>query len=228
MNLTVILQHLIKVISTINLFIPSVLAVVNIAFISNVYSTIVVQNARIIDLLSAPKEQILTKISEAPAQTMISTPEISILNSALPYAFFIGSVVVCGVLLYFHYTSGGNGTPPQLPPFNTKGLEDAIVNKVDEKAREIVSTIVAKTSNNASESFISSGFNFLSSSISRQLADNNAQLSKSLSTVVDNSNSAAMDLVVERLDSNHAELSAQVKQLTVLVVNFINNSSGNG
>jgi len=177
---TAILQRLTQVLSTINLFIPSVLAVVNIAFISNVYSTIVVQNARIIDLLSAPKDQILTKIPEVPTQTIISTPEISILNTALPYAFFIGSIVVCGVLLYFHYTSGGHGTPPppQLPPFNTKGLEDAIVNKVDEKAREIVSVIVAKTSNNASESFISSGFNFLSSSISRQLADNNAQLSR--------------------------------------------------
>ena len=222
------IQRLTQIMSAVNLFIPSVLAVVNIIFISNVYSTIVVQNARIIDLLSAPKEQFLTKIPEVPAQTMISTPEISILNSALPYAFFVGSIVVCGVLFYFYYTSGGNGTPPQLPPFNTKGLEDVIVNKVDEKAREVVSVIVAKTSNSASESFISSGFNFLSSSISRQLVDNNAQLSKSLSTVVDNSNSAAMDLVVERIDSNHAELSAQVKQLTVLVVNFINNSSGHG
>jgi len=228
MNQSFTLQRLLQAITTVNLFIPSVLAVVNIIFISNVYNTIVVQNARIIDLLSAPKEQILIKIPEAPTQTIIGTPEISILNSAMPYAFFVGSVVVCGVLFYFYYTSGGNGTPPQLPPFNTKGLEDAIVNKVDEKAREVVSVIVAKTSNNASESFISSGFNFLSSSISRQLADNNAQLSKSLSTVVDNSNSAAIDLVVERIDSNHAELSAQVKQLTVLVVNFINNSSGNG
>lgn len=227
MNVTTLLQRLTQVLSTINLFVPSVLAVVNIAFISNVYSTIVVQNARIIDLLSAPKQEIITKITEAPTQTIVTTPEISILNTALPYAFFIGSVVVCGVLLYFHYTSGSSGTPPQLPPFNTKGLEEVIVNKVDEKAREIVSVIVAKTSNNASESFISSGFNFLSSSISRQLADNNAQLSKSLSTVVDTSNSAAMDLVVERIDSNHAELSAQVKQLTALVVNFINNSSGN-
>jgi len=111
---TAILQRLTQVLSTINLFIPSVLAVVNIAFISNVYSTIVVQNARIIDLLSAPKDQILTKIPEVPTQTIISTPEISILNTALPYAFFIGSIVVCGVLLYFHYTSGGHGTPP--PP----------------------------------------------------------------------------------------------------------------
>ena len=217
-----------QTISAVNLFIPSVLAVVNIIFISNVYNTIVVQNARIIDLLSAPKEQILTKMPEVPTQTIISAPEISILNSALPYAFFVGSIVVCGVLFYFYYTSGGNGTPPQLPPFNTKGLEDAIVNKVDEKAREVVSVIVAKTSNNASESFITNGFNFLASSLGRQIKDSNAQLSKSLSTVVDNSNSAAMDLVVERLDSNHSELSAQVKQLTVLVVNFINNSSGNG
>lgn len=232
---TAILQRLTQVLSTINLFIPSVLAVVNIAFISNVYSTIVVQNARIIDLLSAPKDQILTKIPEVPTQTIISTPEISILNTALPYAFFIGSIVVCGVLLYFHYTSGATELP-QLPPFNTKGLEDAIVYKVDEKAREIVSVIVAKTSNNASESFISSGFNFLSSSISRQLADNNAQLSKSLSTVVDNSNSTAMDLVVEavtaniteKIDSSHIDLSTKIEQLTVLVVNFINSSSGHG
>jgi hypothetical protein len=133
-----------------------------------------------------------------------------------------------GFFSIFTTPRGVTEPPPELPPFNTKGLEDVIVNKVDEKAREIVSVIVAKTNNNASESFISSGFNFLSSSISRQMADNNAQLSKSLSTVVDNSNSAAMDLVVERLDSNHAELAAQVKQLTVLVVNFINNSSGNG
>jgi hypothetical protein len=209
------------------LFIPSVLAVVNIIFISNVYNTIVVQNAKIIDLLSAPKEQILTKIPEVTAQT-ISNPEISILNNALPYAFFVGSIVVCGVLFYFYYTSGGHGTPPELPPFNTKGLEDAIVNRVDEKAREVVSVIVAKTSNSASESFITNGFNFLASSLGRQIKDSNTQLSKSLSTVVDNSNSAAVDLVVERLDSNHSELSAQVKQLTVLVVNFINNSSGNG
>lgn len=120
MNFTVILQHLIKVISTINLFIPSVLAAVNIAFISNVYSTIVVQNARIIDLLSAPNEQVITKIPEVPTQTIISTPEISILNSVLPYAFFLGSVVVCGVLLYFHYTSGGNGTPPNYLPLILK------------------------------------------------------------------------------------------------------------
>ena len=217
-----------QTISAVNLFIPSVLAVVNIIFISNVYSTIVVQNARIIDLLSAPKEQILTKIPEVPTQTIISAPEISILNSALPYAFFVGSIVVCGVLFYFYYTSGGNGTPPQLPPFNTKGLEDIIVNKVDEKAREVVSVIVAKTSNSASESFITSGFNFLASSLGRQIKDSNVQLSNTVSTVVDNSNSAAMDLVVERIDSNHAELSAQVKQLTVLVVNFINNSSGHG
>lgn len=142
--------------------------------------------------------------------------------SLLVLSLFVG--------FFFIFTThrGATEPPPQLPPFNTKGLEDAIVNKVDEKACEIVSVIVAKTSNNASESFISSGFNFLSSSISRQLADSNAQLSKSLSTVVDNSNSAAIDLVVERIDSNHAELSAQVKQLTVLVVNFINNSTGNG
>ena len=150
MNGTWILQRLLQTISAVNLFIPSVLAVVNIIFISNVYNTIVVQNARIIDLLSAPKEQILTKIPEVPTQTIISAPEISILNSALPYAFFVGSIVVCGVLFYFYYTSGGNGTPPQLPPFNTKGLEDVIINKVDEKAREVVSVIVAKTSNSAS------------------------------------------------------------------------------
>jgi hypothetical protein len=223
-----LLQRLIQAISTVNLFIPSVLAVVNIIFISNVYSTIVVQNARIIDLLSAPKESVITQIPEVPTQTIISTPEISILNSALPYAFFIGSIVVCGVLFYFYYTSGGHGTPPQLPPFNTKGLEDVIVNKVDEKAREVVSVIVAKTSNSASESFITSGFNFLASSLGRQIKDSNVQLSNTVSTVIDKSNSAAMDLVVERLDSNHSELSAQVKQLTVLVVNFINNSSGNG
>ena len=228
MNRTTLLERLIQTVSTVNLFIPSVLAVVNIIFISNVYSTIVVQNARIIDLLSAPKEHILTKIPEVPTQTIISAPEISILNSAMPYAFFVGSIVVCGVLFYFYYTSGGNGTPPQLPPFNTKVLEDAIVNKVDEKAREVVSVIVAKTSNSASESFITSGFNFLASSLGRQIKDSNIQLSNTVSTVVDNSNSAAMDLVVERIDSNHAELSAQVKQLTVLVVNFINNSSGNG
>ena len=228
MNGTWILQRLLQTISAVNLFIPSVLAVVNIIFISNVYNTIVVQNARIIDLLSAPKEQILTKIPEVPTQTIISAPEISILNSALPYAFFVGSIVVCGVLFYFYYTSGGHGTPPQLPPFNTKGLEDIIVNKVDEKAREVVSVIVAKTSNSASESFITSGFNFLASSLGRQIKDSNVQLSNTVSTVIDKSNSAAMDLVVERLDSNHSELSAQVKQLTVLVVNFINNSSGNG
>jgi len=222
------IQRLTPIMSAVNLFIPSVLAIVNIIFISNVYSTIVVQNARIIDLLSAPKEQFITKISEVPTQTIISAPEISILNSALPYAFFIGSIVVCGVLFYFYYTSGGNGTPPQLPPFNTKGLEDVIINKVDEKAREVVSVIVAKTSNSASESFITSGFNFLASSLGRQIKDSNVQLSNTVSTVIDKSNSAAMDLVVERLDSNHSELSAQVKQLTVLVVNFINNSSGNG
>jgi hypothetical protein len=228
MNGTAILQRLIQAISTVNLFIPSLLAVVNIIFISNVYSTIVLQNARIIDLLSAPKEQIITKIPEVPTQTIISAPEISILNSALPYAFFVGSIVVCGVLFYFYYTSGGHGTPPQMPPFNTKGLEDVIVNKVDEKAREVVSVIVAKTSNSASESFITSGFNFLSASLGRQIKDSNVQLSNTVSTVIDKSNSAAVDLVVERLDSNHAELSAQVKQLTVLVVNFINNSSVNG
>jgi hypothetical protein len=226
--INLILPRLIQAISAVNLFIPSILAVVNIIFISNVYSTIVVQNARIIDLLSAPREEITTKIPEVATQTVVSAPEISILNTALPYAFFVGSIVVCGVLFYFYYTSGGNGTPPQLPPFNTKGLEDVIVNKVDEKTREVVSVIVAKTSNNASESFITSGFNFLSSSLGRQIKDSNIQLSNTLSTAIDNSNSAAVDLVVERVDSNHAELAAQVKQLTVLVVNFINNSSGNG
>jgi hypothetical protein len=222
------IHRLTQIMSTVNLFIPSVLAIVNIAFVSTMYHTVVAQNSKIIELLSSSKEQILTEVPKMPVETIASAPEVSILTTALPYAIFVGSIVVCGVLFYFYYTSGGHGTPPELPPFNTKGLEDAIVNKVDEKAREIVSVIVAKTNNNASESFISSGFNFLSSSISRQLVDNNAQLSKSLSTVVDNSNSTAMDLVVERLDSNHAELSAQVKQLTVLVVNFINNSSGNG
>jgi hypothetical protein len=225
---TTLLQRLIQTISTVNLFIPSVLAIVNIIFISNVYNTIVVQNAKIIDLLSAPKEQILTKVPEIPTETVISAPEISIFTTVLPCAFFIGSIVVCGVLFYFYYTSGGHGTPPQLPPFDTKGLEDVIVNKVDEKAREVVSIVVAKASNNASESFITSGFNFLSSSLGRQIKDSNVQLSNTVSTVIDKSNSAAVDLVVERLDLNHAELSAQVKQLTVLVVNFINNSSGNG
>jgi len=230
------IQRVTQIMSAVNLFIPSVLAIVNIAFVSTMYKTVVAQNSKIIDLLSSSKEQIITKIPEVPSQTITSTSEISILNTALPYAFFIGSVVVCGVILYFHYTSGNNGTPPQLPPFNTKGLEDVVINKIDEKAREVVSVIVARTSNNASESFITSGFNFLSSSISRQLADNNAQLSKSLSTVVDNSNSAAMDLVVEavtaniteKIDSSHINLSTKIEQLTALVVNLINNSSGHG
>lgn len=164
----------------------------------------------------------------------------------MPYAIFFGSIAIVGLSLYFYYYSGSDGPSPDFTSIGTKRIEEIITKKVDEKSAEIVesigqksteviSVITEKTSNNASESFINGGFNYILASISQQMKGNNSEISKVISKVTDDSNSATIDLIDslttdlgKKMDSNHVELSsmysslsAQIDELKQLIINSI-------
>lgn len=240
------LVHIKTFFSVFNTILPSILAVVNILFISKMCNTIIAQNLVIIDSIAASKEQTVAKIIEIPTDTVVIPSEPSILSVISPYIVVIGSVVLFGVFIYVYYTSSGKGPSPDFPSIGIKRMEEIITKKVDEKSAEIVesigqksteviSVITEKTSNNASESFINGGFNYILASISQQMKGNNSEISKVISKVTDDSNSATIDLIDslttdlgKKMDSNHAELSsmysslsAQIDELKQLIINSI-------
>jgi len=94
--------------SLFNSVLPSVLAVVNILFISKMCNTIIAQNLIIIQSIAALKQETAVKTVQVPADTIINSTEPHILNAIAPYAFYIGTIVVFGILLYFHFTSGSS------------------------------------------------------------------------------------------------------------------------
>lgn len=209
-------------------------------------NTIIAQNLVIIDSIAASKEQTAAKIVAALPDPVILSQEPTIWTSIMPYAMFIGSTVIFGAILYFYYSSNSNGPSPNFPSIGTNKIEEVITKKIEEKSSEIVesigqksteviSVITEKTSNNASESFINGGFNYILASVSQQMKGNNSEISKVISKVTDDSNSATIDLINslttdlgKKMDSNHVEvssmyssLSAQIDELKQLIINSI-------
>jgi len=99
-----------------------------------------------------------------------------------------------------------------------------------------MSVIVNKTNNIASESFIDGGFKYLLSSISQGIRKDNAESSKVISdavkAVIDDSNTAAIDLIDSRLtdisrtvDANHVESIKLIGGLKDLITSFMNSGS---
>jgi hypothetical protein len=162
------LQQFKNFFSLFNSVLPSVLAVVNILFISKMCNTIITQNLIIIQSIAALKQETAVKTVQVPADTIINSTEPHILNAIAPYAFYIGTIAVFGILLYFHFTSGSNGSAPTFPPIDTKKLEDAIVSKVEEQSSQIVSTITEKVNESASYNrFVQASFDYILENVSR-------------------------------------------------------------
>lgn len=131
-------------------------------------NTIITQNLIIIQSIAALKEEKAIKTAQVPADIIVNTTEPNILNAIAPYAFYIGTIAVFGILLYFHFTSGSNGSAPTLPPIDTKKLEDAIVSKVEEQSSQIVSTITEKVNESAAYSrFVQASFDYILENVSR-------------------------------------------------------------
>ena len=235
-----------KFISSFNLFLPSILALANILFISNTCNTITTQNAKIIDLLLASKHEVSAKVIPALPDPAILSQEATIWNNIMPYAIFFGSIAIVGLSLYFYYYSGSDGPSPDFTSIGTKKIEEVITKKIEEKSSEIVesigqksaeviSVVVEKTANNPSENFIIVGFKHILATMSEQMKGNNNEMSKVISKKVDDSNSATIDLIDslttdlgKKIDSNHLDvstlyssLSAQIDELKQLIINSI-------
>lgn len=229
-------QNLIKsYLSQMNSFLPSMLAIANIFFISKMYQTVTKQNAEIIELLSNVTSKVAEEVIQPVVNAAVANPEVSLWNTIAGYAIPIGSVVICAVLIYIYFTSGGPGSGPDLPPIDTKNLEEVLSEKIEEKSSEIITVIVDKTNDIVSERFITVGFNYIVSSISKAIKTNNAESSKVLlnqvKTAMDDSNTAAIDLIDSRvtdistiIDANHAESTNQINGLRELISTFFANS----
>jgi hypothetical protein len=162
------LQQFKNFFSLFNSLLPSILAVVNILFISKMCDTIIAQNLIIIQSIAALKEEKAIKTAQMPTDIIVNTTEPNILNAIAPYAFYIGTLAVFGILLYFHFTSGSSGSAPTFPPIDTKKLEDAIVSKVEEQSNQIVSTITEKVNESASYNrFVQASFDYILENVSR-------------------------------------------------------------
>lgn len=236
----------VKFISTFNLFIPSLLAVANIVFISKMYHTVTAQNVKIIEMLLSSRQESPTKIIPTLPDPAILSQEATIWNNIIPYAIFFGSIAIVGLSLYFYYYSGSDGSSPDFTSIGTKRIEEIITKKVDEKSAEIVesigqksneviSVVVEKTASHPSENFIIVGFKHILGTISEQMKGNSSEMIKVLSKKADDSNSATIDLIDslttdlgKKIDSNHLEvstlyssLSAQINELKQLIINSI-------
>ena len=78
MNYNNLLLYSGKFISSFNVFLPSILALANILFISNTCNTITAQNAKIIDLLLASKHEVSAKVIPALPDPAILSQEATI------------------------------------------------------------------------------------------------------------------------------------------------------
>lgn len=242
MNYNNLLLYSGKFISSFNVFLPSILALANILFISNTCNTITAQNAKIIDLLLASKHEVSAKVIPALPDSVILNQETTIWNSILPCAVFIGSALIFGAVLYFYYSSNSSGPSPNFPSVGTKKIEEVINEKsteilesISQKSNEVISVVVEKTANHPSENFIIVGFKHILGTISEQMKGNSSEMVKVISKVTDDSNSATIDLIDslttdlgKKIDSNHLEvstlyssLSAQINELKQLIINSI-------
>ena len=91
----------------------------------------------IIELISSSKDEIVTKVTQIPTDTIISTSGPSIWNIMMPYAIFTGSVIIFGVGCYFYYTSGSKGSSPDFTSIDSKKLQEVITKKIEDKSSEI-------------------------------------------------------------------------------------------
>jgi hypothetical protein len=168
LKIKIMFQQLKNFFSLFNSVLPSVLAVVNILFISKMCNTIIAQNLIIIQSIAALKQETAVKTVQMPSDTIINSTELNILNAIAPYAFYIGTITVFGILLYFHFTSGNSGSAPTFPPIDAKRLEDAIVSKVEEKSSQIITTITEKVNESASYNrFVQASFDYILENVSR-------------------------------------------------------------
>lgn len=168
--------------SLFNGILPSILAIVNILFISKTCNTIIAQNSIIIDSIAALKAETTAKIIEIPTGTVAIPSEPSILSVISPYIAVIGSIALFGVFIYVYYTSGGKGPTPDLPSISIKKTEEAVIRKVEESSTQILSKIAEKANENeASDKFIQSSFDFLLenvTTVSQKVETNNTHISE--------------------------------------------------
>ena len=131
-------------------------------------NTIIAQNLIIIQSIAALKQETAVKTVQLPADTIINSTEPHILNAIAPYAFYIGTLAVFGILLYLHFMSGSTGSGPALPPIDTKKLENVIVKKVEESSTQIITTITEKVNESASYNrFVQASFDYILENVSR-------------------------------------------------------------
>lgn len=78
MNYSTLLLYGGKIISSFNLLLPSILALANILFISNMCSTLTAQNGKIIELLLASKHEVSAKVIPALPDSVILNQETTI------------------------------------------------------------------------------------------------------------------------------------------------------
>jgi hypothetical protein len=65
-------------ISKINSFLPSMLAIANIFFISKMYETVTKQNAEIIELLSNVTSKVAEEVIQPVVNAAVANPEVSL------------------------------------------------------------------------------------------------------------------------------------------------------
>lgn len=235
-----------NLVSKLNTIFPFLLALSNTYILWQMYSVIIAQNAKIIDLLLASKHEVSAKVIPALPDPAILSQEATIWNNIMPYAIFFGSIAIVGLSLYFYYYSGSDGPSPDFTSIGTKKIEEVITKKVDEKSAEIlesisqksnevISVVVEKTASHPSENFIIVGFKHILGTISEQMKGNSSEMIKIISKKADDSNSATIDLIDslttdlgKKMDSNHLEvstlyssLSAQINELKQLIINSI-------
>jgi hypothetical protein len=72
-------QNLIKsYLSQMNSFLPSMLAIANIFFISKMYQTVTKQNAEIIELLSNVTSKVAEEVIQPVVNAAVANPEVSL------------------------------------------------------------------------------------------------------------------------------------------------------
>lgn len=215
--------------SLLNIILPSILAVVNILFISRMCNTIIAQNLVIIDSIAASKEQTAAKIIEIPTGTVAIPSEPSFLSVISPYIAVIGSIAVFGVFIYFYYTSGGKGPTPDLPSISIKKTEDAIVSKIEQSSTQILSKMTEKAhENEASDKFIQSSFDFLVenvTTVSQKVETNNTKISELIlslndinndRSVIDSDINSAISLTQKAVDSTVAAVNTNFDNILLL------------
>lgn len=147
--------------SIINSFLPSILAVINIVYISNMCTSITGQNKLILELLLTPKEkESVTKIAETVVENVSSVPQVGTDIDYTPFFLFISSLLLCCLFIYFNSNGNDNGSTSPTPPNSTsadpKIIEDLIAKEVKEKAEEI--TLKIADTSSASNQLIHTSF----------------------------------------------------------------------